>query len=233
MPALHSADAIIVLGRGVNPDGTLPLVAQTRVPRALELLSRGVAPRMILSGRCSLMTLEPPPISEAAAMAKFARDRGAPEDALLIEDRSRDTIGNAYFTARQYLEPYGWTTIRVVTSDFHVPRTSWIFRKVLGDSYDVAFTPASSELFASTIAHRAREESDIARFLMEWIGPFPDGDRAAFDRFIERDHPGYSTIPTVTRELIQSRIAEISARHRDAERAGRGHRAEQERVAEL
>ena len=57
---------------------------------------------------------------------------------------------------RRHLEPNGWTAVRVVTSDFHVPRTTWVFQKVLGPAYDVAFSPASSELDAAIIAARAR-----------------------------------------------------------------------------
>jgi uncharacterized SAM-binding protein YcdF (DUF218 family) len=222
-----------VLGRGVNPDGTLPLVACTRVERAVELHRAGVAPVLVMSGRCSLMTQNPPEISEAAAMASHARGLGVSDDALRIEEESRDTIGNAYFVARRFLEPNDWHAIRVVTSDFHVPRTAWIFQKVLGTGYDVAFSPASSELFASTIAHRAREESDIARFLMEWIGDIPDGDREGFDRFISMDHPGYSPAPSITKNQIQERVAAIAVGHRNAERSSRGHRVAQDRVAEL
>jgi hypothetical protein len=44
----------VVLGGGVHPDGTLPRVARARVERAVELFECGIAPRIILSGRCGL-----------------------------------------------------------------------------------------------------------------------------------------------------------------------------------
>jgi uncharacterized SAM-binding protein YcdF (DUF218 family) len=232
-PSRYRADAIVVLGRGVNADGSLPLTARARVERAVALYRGGIAPRLIASGRNSLMAEQPPPVTEAAAMARLARELGVPPEAILIEDQARDTIGNAYFTARGFLEPNGWDAIRVVTSDYHVPRTSWIFQKVLGSGVDVSFSPASSELFANSVAQRAREESDIARFLMEWLGDIGDGDRAAIDRFIGEAHPAYGVSPIMTAEGINNRVAEIARSHRDEDRKVRGHRIVQERLAGL
>jgi uncharacterized SAM-binding protein YcdF (DUF218 family) len=230
-PGTHRADAIVTLGRGVRPDGTLPLAARFRVERAASLYAAGVAPRVIMTGRHSLMTVEPPPCTEARAMADLALRLGVPADAILLEEEARDTIGNAYFVARRFLEPNRWRAVRVVTSDFHVPRASWLFQKVLGDDYDIAFTVSSSELFASTIPHRVREESDVTRFVFEWLGHVDDGDRAALDDFIAHEHPGYSETAATSRELIQARLAEIARGHRrdDADRR-RGHRTRQERT---
>ena len=233
-PPFHPrADAIVVLGRGVDADGTLPAGARCRMERAIALFNAGIAPRIIASGRNSLMAEALPPVTEAAAMARFAIAAGIPEDAILTEDESRDTIGNAYFTSRRILEPNGWDAIRVVTSDYHVPRTSWIFQKVLGDAVDVSFSPASSELFANSVAQRAREESDIARFLMEWLGDIADGDRAAIDQFVHEAHPGYGSSPIMTAEGINDRVAEIARSHRDSDRKVRGHRGFQDRLAGL
>ncbi|MEO7711923.1 MAG: YdcF family protein [Gemmatimonadaceae bacterium] len=227
------ADALVVLGRGVDPDGALPLLAKQRVERAAELFAWGVAPRMIFSGRCSLMTETVAARTEAAAMADYARSMGIPSRALLLEEESRDTIGNAYFVLRRFLEPNDWMSIRVVTSDFHIQRTAWVFQKVLGLGYDVAFSPSPSELDHNTIAARAREESDISTFLMDWLGPIQDGDPIALARLIWQEHPGYAPEPTVSRADIQRRIAEIAQGHRAVDGAPRGHRVRQGRIAEL
>ena len=232
MPRYH-ADAIVVLGSTVNDDGSLPTHARQRAVRAVMLLAAGVAPRIIFSGRCNLTATEPPAISEAAAMAALAESLGAPRDAILLEEESRDTIGNAYFVGRRFLEPNGWSSIRVVTSDFHVPRTTWVFQKMLGDAYDVSFSPASTELDATVIAARARAEGDIITFLMEWIGPIPEGNRDAVDRFIREEHPAYAANPSVSREEIQERVNEIARVHRLIETSGWRSRASEERNVKL
>lgn len=227
------ADALVVLGRGVDGDGALPPLAKQRVERAAELFAWEVAPRIIFSGKCSLMTETIPPRSEAAAMAEYAHAIGLPSEVLLVEEESRDTIGNAYFVLRRFLEPNDWNAIRVVTSDFHIQRAAWVFQKVMGLGYDVAFSPAQSELDHSTVAAMAREESDITSFLMEWIGPIPDGDPLALAQFIWKEHPGYAPEPALTKGDIQERITALGSAHRSNDGGTRGTRERQVRVVEL
>ena len=231
--APYRADALVVLGRGVEADGALPRLARQRVERAAELFAWETAPRIIFSGRCSLMVESIPAVTEARAMAEYAVALGLPRAALHVEEESRDTIGNAYFVLRCFLEPNDWTSIRVVTSDFHIQRTAWVFQKVLGLGYDVSFSPAPSELDHSTIAVRAREESDITAFLMDWLADVPDGDPLALARLIWQDHPGYAATPTVSKADIQSRVEALSRSHRGLAPRERGHRTQQARVADL
>ena len=187
-----------------------------------------------MSGRNALMADESPnTVTEAVAMARAAITGGVRESDLLLEEVSRDTIGNAYFSARRILEPNGWNTVRVVTSDYHVPRAAWVFNKVLGAAFDVSFSPASSEAFARSIAQRAQQEAAIAQFLMEWIGALPDGDRSAIDEFIAVRHPAYGSAPTITTAEIDARVDEIGRGYRDEARRPRGNRTLQERDIEL
>lgn len=190
-------DTLLVLGGGVNADGSLPLLARRRVERAAELFRRGAAPRVIFSGRCGLMRRDPH-ITEAQAMAAYAAELGLPPAALLIEERSKDTIGNAYFTKRDFLTPHGWTVVRVITSDFHVRRAAKVLRKVWGASYRVAFdaVPSSHSLF-----QRLRRRLDEWRFsvvIARWLEPLPDGDDQAVERFIWQRHPAYVSSARVT-----------------------------------
>lgn len=212
-----STDALVVLGRGVRRDGSLGLIARGRVDRAIELFAMGVASRLIFCGHSGLLSDTPLVTTEAEAMATYARGRGLPGAAVFIEDESRDTIGNAWFLRRRWLDPNAWRSIRVVTSDFHIPRAAWLFRKVLGRDYDVAFSAASSESFGSTVALRARDESDIAAFLAEWLGHIADGDNEAIDDLIHRQHPGYAANPAMSKADLKSRVDAISRMRRAAE----------------
>jgi hypothetical protein len=177
----------------------------------------GVAPRIIFSGRCSLMGADAPAITEAAAMAAYATSRDLPPSASITEEQSRDTIGNAYFVRTRWLDPNGWRAVRVVTSEFHIPRAAWLFRKILGPEFDVAFSAASSERFASSLAVRARDESDIATFLAGWLGGIADGDLAAIDKLIHADHPAYAANPTLSRDDLKARVDAITKARRAAE----------------
>jgi uncharacterized SAM-binding protein YcdF (DUF218 family) len=199
-------DAIITLGGGVTDQGALPDVPRRRVELAVTLFRRGVAPRIIFSGWYGLMLEQVPARSEAAAMAEYARGLGVSSNAIFIEDRSRDTIGNAHFLWQQFLEVNAWTKLRVVTSDFHVPRASWIFAKILGPRYEVAFSPLMSGLSPSDLAAQSREEVAITAFLTTWLGNIPDGDHEAIRRLIRKEHPGYAKKPTLTIQDMQSRL---------------------------
>jgi uncharacterized SAM-binding protein YcdF (DUF218 family) len=205
----HTADAVVVLGGGVGPDGALPEVARTRVERAVQLFRGGVAPRVVLSGRCGLTAPEPA-VTEAAAMAAYARELGVPGEALLLEEESRDTLGNAYFTRERFLRPNGWASIRVVTSDFHLSRAAWVFRKVLGPHSDFAFVSAASGLSPRELIDRTLEECRILIFLNEWLQALEDGDEHAIERLMEHEHPGYADAPALTHDELQRRLDEIA-----------------------
>ena len=226
-------DAIVVLGRGVRKDGSLGVVARARVDRAVELYRIGVAPRIIFAGRSALLGDDSPAVTEADAMATYARAHGLPPSASFIEDESRDTIGNAWFTRRRWLEPNDWRSIRVVTTDYHIPRAAWIFRKVLGSAWDVSFSATPSDQFAASVASRARDESDIAAFLAGWLGGIEDGDVAALERLISRDHPGYATNPTMTKPELKQKVDNIARARRLAEHGPVVVRALEDRLADL
>lgn len=216
-PRRYRADAIVVLGRSVNHDGSLGLIARARVDRALELFDLGVAPRIIFSGKCGLMSDTTPATTEAAAMARYARANGLPATVIVLEERSQDTVGNAYFVRTQWLDPMDWRSIRIVTSDFHVPRAAWVFGKILGSAFDVSYSPVSSERFGRSVAIRAREESDIASFLSEWLGHIPDGNLDVIGEFIREQHPAYSANPRMTKAQLRARVDEISRSRRAEE----------------
>jgi uncharacterized SAM-binding protein YcdF (DUF218 family) len=204
----HRAHAVVVLGGGLEPDGSLPHVAHARVLRAVEAYEAGVAPHMIMAGRCSLGA-QPGAVSEARAMADAALTLGVPADAILLEEVSRDTLGNAYFVRELYLAPRGWTSIRVVTSDFHLSRAAWCFRKILGRKYDFSFLSAFSGFSPAELIQRALEECRISIFLNEWLAAVEEGDDHAIERLMRSEHPGYADAPTLTHEELVRRMDEI------------------------
>jgi uncharacterized SAM-binding protein YcdF (DUF218 family) len=204
-----TADAIVVLGGGVDDQGGLPAVARTRVRRAVELFEQGIAPRIILSGRCGL-SQEEPAITEAAAMADHAAEIGVPREALLLEEESRDTLGNAFFTRERHLAPHGWRAVRVVTSDFHLSRAAWVFRKILGSGYDVAFASAASGLPPRELIFRALEECKLTIFLNEWLEALEEGNEEAAARLMAHEHPGYAEAPTLSHKQMRQRLDEIA-----------------------
>ena len=74
--------------------------------RAAELYHQGYAPRILFTGGLGRNTEGMLPEPEAVRFAKTAMDCGVPREAILLEDRSRNTKENIEFT-RDLLEARG------------------------------------------------------------------------------------------------------------------------------
>lgn len=122
-------DTIVVLGSGAASRGTLrpsdelSSVSIERTLCGIELFRNGFAPRLLFAGGdASIFGYGP---KESLEMKRLALQLGVPEEAILIEDRSRTTYENAVETKRIL----GNGSIIMVTSAIHVPRAWALFRK--------------------------------------------------------------------------------------------------------
>ncbi|MEC3953905.1 YdcF family protein [Nocardia sp. CDC153] len=119
------ADVVVVLGCRLRGNRVAPMLAR-RLDRAVEVVrrerGRGGAPLVVVSGGQAGRET----VAEAAAMADYLVAHGVSADAIVMEDRSRNTEENLRFTARELrrrgIDPEA-ARITVVTSDFHVLRT--------------------------------------------------------------------------------------------------------------
>ena len=71
---------------------------------------------------------------------------------------AHDTIGQAVFTA-PVIRALGVTTVTVVTSDYHLPRTRAIFDKVHGGGCELSFVGATHPVENRDVVVRAEQES--------------------------------------------------------------------------
>lgn len=123
------ADRIVVLGGGMDPDGTLHLSSSLRVDKAVQVYKSGAAPNMHFSGGVG----KPDGPSAGEQMAAYAISQGVPKAATSFEGKSQSTLQNALFSA-PYLQ--NDARIIVVTEGFHLPR-SWVSMRLFGN-YDIA-----------------------------------------------------------------------------------------------
>lgn len=122
------ADAIVVLGAPLRPDGQLSGVSEERVRIAVELWRRGFAPVLFISGGGPGRIIPDQP-READVMAARARELGVPEQALRVERESRSTAENARHSA-ELLTAEGRRRVWLVTQPFHTRRARTWFRRV-------------------------------------------------------------------------------------------------------
>lgn len=111
------ADVIVVLGAGMDADGTLHRSTLLRVEKGVALFLAGAAPRMHFTGGKGV---ENGPAA-GQMMAKLAHSLAVPVTATSAENNSQSTLQNALFS-----QPMLKDTKRIilVTEGFHLPR-SW------------------------------------------------------------------------------------------------------------
>ena len=114
---LAPADAIVVLGNTVAPDGMPSPRLRGRLDAALTAYRLNLAPRLIVSGATGKEGFD-----EAVVMADYLVAQGVPRDAVVVDSAGVDTLATATNVARIGGER-GIGRVIVATQFFHVPRT--------------------------------------------------------------------------------------------------------------
>jgi hypothetical protein len=126
------ADAVLVPGGGLLPDGRPPPWVVARLELALARAGDGLV--IALSGgtvhRPPPLDAEGFPITEAGASAAWLVAHGLDPRRIATETSSHDTVGNAFFSRVIHAEPRGFKRLLVITNRFHAERVEAIFRWV-------------------------------------------------------------------------------------------------------
>jgi uncharacterized SAM-binding protein YcdF (DUF218 family) len=136
---LTPADAIVVLGAGIQEDGRLGNASLQRAVRGIEIHNMGLAPLILMLGPERIEGMP----SEAAARAQLAENLGVESGAVLTES---DGLTTRYEVAvsRERLSPLGVESILLVTETQHLIRAIPLFenagfevRPVSADDYSL------------------------------------------------------------------------------------------------
>lgn len=122
-PAAGTYDGIIVLGGTSSWDETLDRVQFSRggdrLFQGLQLLHKGVAPKLIFTGGSG--SLKHPDNREAVWINNWLNRAGLNDSAIVFESQSRNTHENATFTKPLLDKPNG--RYLLITSGFHIRRS--------------------------------------------------------------------------------------------------------------
>lgn len=174
---MKKVDAILVLGAGIQEKKF-----RKRVKKAVFLYKKGIATKVIFSGKRWGGSKTRARTTEARAMARIAVRLGIPRRDILIEERSLNTLGNFYFTRKQILEPLRLRRLVVVTHKRHFPKAKYIARKVLGKTFSYAFIPSDRRQ-----SEVEREHNSLARFkkIFPQVVDIKAGDMNALGKFLK------------------------------------------------
>lgn len=136
-------------------------------------------------------------------MVQIAVAAGVPAGSITTEARSRDTIGNIWFTKPLLGDPGGRRVI-VVTSDWHAARVRYLTRMIWGPGYRLVLEPVTGETSTRPPEEIARWEAGLLAVSQRWFAGIRPGDDAAIAATLARDHPVYADHPQTT-------LAELAA----------------------
>lgn len=193
---------IIVLGGGIDRNGALPIWVHSRLEKAIQLFSKKES-WILLSGKGK----DGYSLTEAEAMANYLKERGIPQEKILLECLSEDTIQNAYFSRALHIAPMGVNRFTIVTSAFHMERSHHIFEWVFGPDYHIDCASASDEeINEADLLERKKIESELLDFHTTVLNEIPSGDLFQLHQFIFNKSSDYaSAYRSFTRKFENAR----------------------------
>ena len=183
----------VVLGGGITPDGAPLPSTRARAHRAAQLARERPELMVICSGDRQPDAPAGTP-SEASLMRDLIIGWSVAAERIVIEDESRDTIGNAVLTAVRYLKDIEPRPLSVVTSPFHLERATETFRHVLGYAWQVQ--AVASDETNDDIERAARETYHLQETTKFFQGVRP-GDLRTMARRLRERWPYYASVKTL------------------------------------
>lgn len=183
----NSVDAIIVLANHMDAEGNLNNESKERAELSLEIMKNCSVANIVTTGWAYRRNVN---LSLAEVMKRYINER-LPADCevnFLIEDLSKDTVGEAVFTKVNFAAPMSWKKIIVVTSNYHIKRAKEIFNFVYGSMYEISFFGSKWEYKKSIVDD---ELSSISKFRETFFG-INVGDDLMILRRLKESHPFYN-----------------------------------------
>jgi len=123
------AEALLILGANVFPDGTVSLMLHDRLTQGYELYKSGKARKIIVSGDHSRKDYD-----EVHAMKKFLIEKGVPPQDVFMDHAGFSTYESVY-RARDIFRV---KKVIIVTQRYHLPRAIYSARQLGLDAYGAA-----------------------------------------------------------------------------------------------
>ena len=115
-------DGVIVLGHELDK-GKLHDMAKRRIDKFIEIYRKRKI-KVIFSGGYSIKVKKGIGPTEASLMKEYAVKKGVEKKDIILEEDSRDTHANAYFT-KKIAKKQGWKNIIVITTDINIYKTRY------------------------------------------------------------------------------------------------------------
>jgi uncharacterized SAM-binding protein YcdF (DUF218 family) len=112
---------IVILGYALADDGTPKPTLIERMKKTFAAYNLNPESKIIASGG-----MPHGGVTESFVIKEWLVDHGVPEEQILIEDNSKDTVGNAFYSTK-ILEKLKAQSVTIVTSASHIRRALAVF----------------------------------------------------------------------------------------------------------
>ncbi|MCG1026152.1 MULTISPECIES: SanA/YdcF family protein [Dehalobacter] len=129
MDHVPEADAILVLGAYVFPDGTASSMLADRLTVGYELYQHGKAPKILVSGDHGRTDYD-----EVNAMKRFLKEKGVPGQNIFMDHAGFSTYESLYRARDIFLVK----RVIIVTQEYHLKRAVFVARSLGLEAYGVA-----------------------------------------------------------------------------------------------
>lgn len=164
---MKQTDVIIILGQGVNADGSVPAHVQHEIQYAIQLCHEQHIPAIMFSGKYSGFIKHPNAVTEAQAMYDYAQSLDPKNILLLIEEESEDTIGNIVFS-KVLVDEHNWKNLLIISHPQHLVRVQFIAKRVFDDAYQVTYQGHQKITTAKWFRH-TRYFNALALVYTRWL----------------------------------------------------------------
>lgn len=151
-----SKPAIVVLGYGLLPDGSMRMILRRRVLTGLAVAQMFPHSPIIVTGGNPQNG-----VTEAAQMRRMLLTLNFPDSRIIVEDRANSTVQNAQFSV-PLANQAGTSGIILVTSSTHQGRAD-------GD-----FVDAGANLLATLSYPDGNPTVNVTQFARDMLSPFTD-----------------------------------------------------------
>ena len=179
-------DFILILSNLMDKYGNLNQESLERCKKAVEIFSANPDSFLITSGwnyrKDSKITI-------AKAFKKYLIENNKiPKDNILVDENSRDTVGDAVFTRLNIISKFNSRKLTIITSNYHVPRVKKIFDFVYGNK--IFISVVGSGQISDEMGLREKELKSLEAFNKTFVGIKRGDIENIYKRLISK-HPYY------------------------------------------
>ena len=208
-------DVVFILAGGFNSEGIINEWVKRRLDLFINIYNDNkdkIKYVVCLGGgtyhRKPILTKNGYVIHESTGLVKYLLDNGIDKSIIMREWFSYDTIANGYFSYVNFSKIRNWKNIIVITSNFHLLRTKFIFNWIYSmenKNYNIKFIGVSDEgIDREIISIRKEREKNSIINLIKLKDKIKNIEE--FHKWFHNEHNCYNCNITNRREKISNLV---------------------------